>query len=72
MCNVLVPKFTSDDLIDMFKKYHIQGMSMIPIGWLHIIENPEFNNIDLSDFMLASLGGDGAIEKMIKAISEAL
>ena len=72
MCNVLVPKFSSDDLINMFKKYHIQGMSMTPIGWLHIIESPEFDDIDLSDFMLASLGGDGAIEKMIKQISDAL
>lgn len=72
LCNVLVPKFTTDDLIDMFKKYHIQGMSMTPIGWLHIIESPVFENIDLNDFMLASMGGDGAIEKMVKLIQDSL
>ena len=72
LCNVLVPKFTADELVSMFKKCHIQGMSMTPIGWLHMIENNEFKDLDLSDFMLASLGGDGAIEKVMRDIQNGL
>ena len=72
LCNVLVPKFTADELVNMFKKYHIQGMSMTPIGWLHMIENEDFKALALSDFMLASLGGDGAIEKVMSDIHSGL
>lgn len=72
LCNVLVPKFTTDELVNILKKYHIQGMSMTPIGWLHMIENEDFKNLDLSDFMLASLGGDGAIEKVMSVIQSGL
>lgn len=70
--NILVPKFTSDDLVSLIKKYDIQGITMPPIAWLHVIDSPEFKKLDLSNFKLATVGGDGSIAKYINMIQKAL
>ncbi len=70
--NILVPKFTSDDLVKLIKKYNIQGITMPPIAWLHVIDSPEFKKLDLSEFKLATVGGDGSIAKYIDMIQKAL
>lgn len=70
--NILVPKFTSNDLVKLIKKYDIQGITMPPIAWLHVIDSPEFKKLDLSDFKLATVGGDGSIAKYINMIQSGL
>ena len=70
--NILVPKFTSDDLVGLIKKYDIQGITMPPIAWLHVIDSPQFKKLDLSNFKLATVGGDGSIAKYIDMIQGSL
>lgn len=71
-CNVLVPKFTSNDLLKLIRKLDIQGLTMPPVAWLHVIDMPEFKKTDFSNFKLATVGGDGSIEKYIRMIQTAL
>ena len=71
-CNVLVPKFSSSNLLKLIRKHNIQGLTMPPIAWLHVIDMPEFKKTDFSNFKLATVGGDGSIEKYIKMIQNAL
>ena len=71
-CNVIVPKFASKDLGKMIKKYNVQGLTMPPTAWLNFIDSPEFKTLDLSNFKMATVGGDGAIPKFINMIQDAL
>ena len=71
-CNVLVPKFTSNDLLKLIRKLDIQGLTMPPVAWLHVIDMPEFKKADFSNFKLATVGGDGSIDKYIRMIQTAL
>lgn len=71
-CNVLLPKFSSHDLPKLIKDNNIEGITLPPIAWLHVIDMPEFKKLDLSNFKLATIGGDGAIEKHIRMIQEGL
>ncbi len=71
-CNVLVPKFTSGDLVKLIKRFNIQGLTMPPIAWQHVVDSPEFKTLDLSNFKMATVGGDGAIPKFIEMVQEKL
>ncbi len=71
-CNVLFPKFSSSDLPKLIKNNKIQGITLPPIAWLHVIDMPEFKKLDLSNFKLATIGGDGAIKKYINMIQAGL
>lgn len=71
-CNVLVPKFSSDDILKLIKKYDIQGISTTPIAWLNAIDSKEFCKSNFNNFKVAAVGGDGAIKKHMDMIQNAL
>ena len=57
--NVIIPKFDANDWDKYFEKYHPNHILAVPVYISPIVKNPRLQEMDLSCFISAGVGGDG-------------
>lgn len=57
--NVIIPKFDANDWDKYFEKYHPNHILAVPAYISPIVKNPRLQEMDLSCFISAGVGGDG-------------
>lgn len=69
---VLIPKFDDKEWKTYINKYHINYILAVPSYVNALCENDIYQNLDLSDFMLCGIGGDGMTVEKEKVLNSYL